>query len=148
MRAPAFAPAEIDRQRQRVLSGLQVSLEDPDYLAGVVFDRLVYGFHPYGRPQAGTEESLTRISRADLVAFHEAYFAPNASILAIVGDLTADEAFDGATRVFGDWARREIPDLELPEPPPPTRRVVVIDKPGRGTDRDPRGPPGCAASAT
>ena len=47
-----------------------------------------------------------------------------------MGDLTADEAFDGATRVFGDWARREIPDLELPEPPPPTRRVVVIDKPG------------------
>ena len=130
VREPAFAPAEIDRQRQRILSGLQVSLEDPDYLAGVVFDRLVYGVHPYGRPQAGTEDSLARISRADLVAFHAAYFAPNASILAIVGDLTADEAFDGATRVFGHWARQEIPALELPEPPPPTRRVVVIDKPG------------------
>ena len=58
VRAPAFAPAEIDRQRQRVLSGLQVSLEDPDYLAGVVFDRLVYGFHPYGRA-AGRDRGIT-----------------------------------------------------------------------------------------
>ena len=54
-RNPAFAPAEIERQRQQVLSGLQVSYDDPAYLAGVVFGRLVYGGHPYGRPHNGTE---------------------------------------------------------------------------------------------
>ena len=46
---PAFAQDEIDRQKQQMLSGLKVSFEDPDYIAGVVFDRLVYGLHPYGR---------------------------------------------------------------------------------------------------
>ena len=50
-RQPAFAPAEIERQRQQMLSGQKVSQEDPGYIANSVFDRLVYGFHPYGMPR-------------------------------------------------------------------------------------------------
>ena len=57
-RNPAFANEEIERQRQQILSGLKVSYDDPDYLAGVVFDRLVYGFHPYGKPDSGTPASI------------------------------------------------------------------------------------------
>ena len=70
-RHPAFAPAEIERQRQQILSGLQVSLEDPEYVADAVFDRLVYGSHPYGVPQSGTPRRSPRITRDDLVAFHQ-----------------------------------------------------------------------------
>ena len=40
----------------RSLSGLQVSYDDPDYLADVVFDRLVYGFHPTAGRRSGTPE--------------------------------------------------------------------------------------------
>ncbi|HXH07749.1 MAG TPA: pitrilysin family protein, partial [Vicinamibacterales bacterium] len=130
-RHPAFAPEEIERQRQQLLSALKVSYEDPEYLADVLFDRLVYGFHPYGRPGSGTPESVARITRDDLVAFHRAYFAPNNAILAIVGDVTAEEAFAGAARSFGDWPRLDgltIPNP--PDPPPPTRRIVVVDRPG------------------
>lgn len=130
VRRPAFAPEEIERQRQQILSGLKVSYEDPDYVAGMVFDRLVYGFHPYGRPENGTPESIARITRADLQAFHQAYFAPNNAILAIVGDVTAEEAFKGAEKAFGDWPRQEIAAPSLPDPPQPTRRVIVVDRPG------------------
>jgi zinc protease len=129
VRNPAFAEEEIDRQRQQALSGLQVSQNDPDYLASVVFDRLVYGFHPYGLPNSGTAESLGGIGRADLQEFHSRYFVPNNMILAIVGDVTSEEAFGAAARVFGKWPRAEVPAEKTMEPPPPTRRVVVIDKP-------------------
>ncbi len=129
-RQPAFAREEIDRQRQQILSGLKVSYDDPDYLAGVVFDRLVYGFHPYGKPDSGTPESIAAITRDDLLAFHKRWFAPNNAILAIVGDVTADEAFAGAERAFGNWQRVELPPVKAEEPPPPTRRAVVVDRPG------------------
>ena len=129
VRNPAFADEEIDRQRQQAMSGLQVSQNDPDYLASVVFDRLVYGFHPYGLPNTGTAESLASITRADLQEYHKRYFVPNNMILAIVGDVTSEEAFAAAERVFGKWPRAEVPEQKLMEPPPPTRRVVVIDKP-------------------
>jgi zinc protease len=128
-RQPAFSPAEIDRQRQQTLSGLRVSLEDPDYVADAVFDRLVYGFHPYGMPQTGTPESMAAITRDDLVVFHKRHFVPNNAVLAIVGDVTAQEAFDGVRKVFGDWARQEVPAEKFIDPPIPTRRLVVVNKP-------------------
>jgi zinc protease len=127
-RHPAFAPAEIDRQRQQVLSGLKVSLNDPDYVADAVFDRLVYGFHPYGMPQTGTPETVNGITRDDIVAFHKKYFAPNNAILAVVGDVTTEEAFDTVRSVFGDWERKEIPVEKFIEPPAPTRRLIVVNK--------------------
>ena len=127
-RHPAFDLAEMDRQRQQVLSGLKVSLEDPDYVADAVFDRLVYGFHPYGMPHTGTPESVNGITRDDLVAFHKKYFAPNNAILAVVGDVTAEEAFDTVRKVFGDWERKEIPVEKFIEPPAPTRRLIVVNK--------------------
>jgi len=81
-----------------MLSGLKVSYEDPDYIAGVVFDRLVYGYHPYGRPDSGTPQSIASITRDDLVTFHKTWFGANNAILAIVGDVQPEEAFAGAER--------------------------------------------------
>ena len=127
---PAFAPDEIERQRQQSLSFLRVSFDDPEYLANAVFDRLVYGFNPYGMPDSGTPATLATIGRNDLLAFHEKYFAPNNAILAIVGDVTTDEAFGTVSKVFGDWKSREIARERFVEPPNAARRVIVIDKPG------------------
>jgi len=128
-RNPAFDPAELDRQRQQALSSMQVSYEDPEYVANVVFDRLVYGFHPYGMPIGGTPESLIRITQEDIETFHRRYFAPNNALMAIVGDVTAEEAFATAEHVFGSWERQTVSLPSFPEPPGATRRVIVVDKP-------------------
>ena len=128
-RNPAFAQEEIDRQKQQVISNLRVSQGDPDYIASVLFDRLVYGFHPYGLPNSGTPETLAAITRDDLQAYHRRNFVPNNMILAIVGDITSREAFAAAERVFGGWPRGEIQPLKIVDPPQPTRRIVIVDKP-------------------
>jgi zinc protease len=129
IRNPAFAPEEIDRQKKQILSSLQVSADDPEYVANVVFDRLVYGQHPYGLPGTGTTQTIAAITRDDLRAFHRRYFVPNNMILAIVGDVTGPEALAAAERVFGSWPRADLAFDKPIEPPPPTRRVVIIDKP-------------------
>ena len=131
-RRPAFDPAEIERQRMQILNSFQVSYEDPGYLAGVVFNRLVYGFHPYGMPQGGTPESVRAITREDLVAFHRTHYLPNNALIAVVGDVTADEAFAGVERVLGDWPAGTVepPAAGVEAIPMPTRRLVVINRPG------------------
>jgi zinc protease len=129
VRRRTFLPEEIKRQKEQALSALQVSLDDPDFIAEAVLNRLIYGSHPYGLPDTGLPDSLARITRADLGAFVATYFAPNNCILAIVGDVDDDEAMEAADRVFGDWVRQKVPVPVPPPPPAPARRVIVIDKP-------------------
>jgi zinc protease len=74
-------------------------------------------------------DTIAKITREDLREYHRRYFAPNNSILAIVGDVAADEAMTAATSAFGDWQRQPVQPPPLPEPPRPTRRIVVVDKP-------------------
>jgi glycosyltransferase involved in cell wall biosynthesis len=55
--------------RQDWLERIHAAADDPEYLANMVFDRLVYGFHPYGKPQTGTPGTIAAIRREDLLAF-------------------------------------------------------------------------------
>src|SRR2546427_7135466 len=51
-----------------LLSNLQVSLEDPAFIADAVFDRLVFGYHPYGLPETRSEEHTSELqSQSNLV---------------------------------------------------------------------------------
>jgi zinc protease len=129
-RRPGFAPEELERQRQQAISTMQVNSDSPEFVADAVFDRLVYGLHPYALPQNGTADTLAAITRADLVAFHDQYFVPNNAILALVGDVAVDEAFASAKTVFGDWQQKQLPPAQYVAPPDPARRVVVVNKPG------------------
>jgi len=129
VRNPVFAAEEIERQKKQILSTLQVSGDDPEYVANAVFDRLVYGSHPYGLPATGTPETIAGISREDLLAFHRRYYLPNNMILAIVGDVTSEEAFSAAERVFGAWPRGDLKFDKPAAPPAAAPRVVIIDKP-------------------
>jgi len=128
-RTPGFAPEEVERQRQQALSTLRVNFDSPEFVADAVFDRLVYGFHPYGLPQNGTAGSIATITRDDIVAFHDTYFVPNNAILAVVGDVTAEDAIGMVQKVFGDWQRKALPASTFVAPPDPTRRVIVVNKP-------------------
>lgn len=128
-RNPAFAPEEIERQKQQTISSLQVSAEDPGYIAGTLFDRLVYGFHPYGLPNSGTPRTLAAITRDDLQAYHRRNFVPNNAVLAVVGDVTSEEGFAVAEKIFGAWPRGDIEAITVVGPPSPTRRIVIVDKP-------------------
>ena len=95
-----------------------------------MFDRLVYGFHPVRHAgERHAADASPALTRDDLIAFHTRFFMPNNAILAIVGDVTAEEAFASAKKVFGDWQKRDLPAQTFIAPPDPTRRVIVVNKP-------------------
>src|SRR5688572_24824237 len=100
-RNPAFASEEIERQKEQITSTQQVNANDPDYIASAVFDRLVYGFHPYVLPGSATPEPLATITRYALPQCHPEHFSPENMVLAIVGDITQKEAAAAAERAFG-----------------------------------------------
>jgi zinc protease len=127
---PSFPAEEIERWRSQTLNTLQIQQEDAAYLADAVFDRAVFGDHPYRLPDAGTPESVKGITRDDLVAFHKARYVPDGAILAVVGDIKAADAFAKVERAFGGWKKGA--DAKVPAVQPAERQkpsVIVVDKP-------------------
>jgi zinc protease len=135
VRRPTFKSEEVERLRQQYLDTVTLSLGNPGTIARFVAARVVFGDSPYGHPVAGTTESLTRITPADIAKLHSRFYRPDNAILVIGGDITAKDGVALATRYFGDWQKPTDP---LPALSPAMEsagkagRVIVIDKPDAG----------------
>lgn len=87
---PAFPPDVLERDKARAISDLRESLTMPEAIADRAFTRLLYGKHPYALQP--TEASLQSITRDDLLAFHARYFVANRAVIAMIGDVTREQA--------------------------------------------------------
>lgn len=118
---PAFDQEEIERLKKTVKAGIIRGEQDPGTVAAKAFAKAVYGEkHPYGRPAVGTVESVDAITRDDIVAFYDRFYAPNNSIIAVVGDITADEAKALIAKHFAGWEQKPAVEPEFPPTPSPS----------------------------
>jgi len=135
-RNATFAQKELKRDRARIVDSLQVTLEQPDAVAAIVAARLVFGDAPYGHNLEGLPSTLKTIRRDDLVKFHRTYYRPDNAVLVFAGDVTAEDAFALAGRLFGSWKRgaaaASAAEDRRPKRAPLHPRVVVIDMPEAG----------------
>ena len=115
---PAFQADELERQRQQLLSNLTVQYSDPQYLASVVFGRVIYGNSPYGWPQEGTPATVSKLAPGDLAKFHDANYAPNQTLMAFAGDITPEAAFAAAEKYFGGWPKIDVASAVPPQASP------------------------------
>lgn len=87
---PSFPQEFLTRDKARTIASIKESLTQPEAIADKAFSRLLYGAHPYG--QQLTVESVTAITRDDLLAFHTAHYVANRAVVALIGDVTRDQA--------------------------------------------------------
>jgi len=133
VRRAAFPQAEVAKRKAECLSAIRQDEDNPSVRAVEALFEILYGAtHPYGRRAKGTVESVERIGRDDLVAFHAARFQPSALSLAIVGHIGAERALKRAALELDGWAAGSPGSFTLPEPPTSTvRRQRVIHVPGK-----------------
>ncbi len=113
LRNPVFDQAKVDLAKSQMLEMIRRRNDSPPQIRGREFMRALYGkMHPLARiPQV---ETIMKISREDLIAFHQQYFQPNNMMLAVTGDFESEEMLHTLTRVFQDWQPREVtfPEVE------------------------------------
>ena len=127
IRRPAFPDDQLALRRRETLTRLKQDEDNPAARAGEELFSIMYGrSHPYGRRSKGTPESVERITREDLLAFHGAWFAPGRVSVAIVGDIEPARAVDRAVRALGDWDVSGGEDGAIPPPPARTRREMQV----------------------
>ncbi|AKT42574.1 M16 family metallopeptidase [Chondromyces crocatus] len=130
---PAFAKGDVDRERSRRLTSLAQMNDSPASLLGIAVSRALYpANHAYAAPLIGTEKALEKIRQADLAAFHAAYFQPDATTVAIAGDIDREQAIREVERVFGGWKGKAKAAKEPGAPPADASgaKVVILDRPG------------------
>ena len=89
---PEFPESILNRERTRTLASLQEADTKPAVIAERTLMKMLYGTHPYGLRGSGELESLTALQRQDLVDFYRSHYTASNAVIAIIGDVTRDEA--------------------------------------------------------
>lgn len=99
---PRFDQDAVDRVRDQVLSILRSNEKDPDTIAADAFDALAFGSHPYASSGDGTFETVTALTRDDILAAHKGALARDRVYVAAAGDITPEELGPLLDRLLGD----------------------------------------------
>jgi zinc protease len=116
VRRPAFEPARLELAKLQAIEGIRRRQDNPGSVVSREFVKVLYGpDHPTARES--TIDSITRITRDDVVAFHQRTIHPNGIILGVTGDFDKQAMLASLREVFGDWKKGEVPDLTIPDAP-------------------------------
>jgi len=130
LRTPAFEPGRVELAKLQAIEGIRRRQDSPSSVISREFVKMLYGAeHPSARESS--IESVRRMTREDLVAFHRDTIHPNGIILGVTGDFTRDEMLASLREVFGDWKPGTVPELtiaDVPEHEASKPAVRFIDK--------------------
>ncbi len=125
IRTPTFEPPRVELAKLQAIEGIRRRQDNPGSIVGREFIKVLYGAdHPSARDSS--VESITRITRDDLIAFHRKTIYPNGMILGVTGDFDKSAMLTLLRDVFGDWKKGEVPVLKIADvPQSPTAKPVV-----------------------
>ncbi|MEG3437818.1 pitrilysin family protein [Pannus brasiliensis CCIBt3594] len=120
LRCPSFPETEIELEKNLTCQSIRSQQEQPFNVAFHQLRTIMYPDHPYGLSILGTEESVARIDREDLLNCHRTFFRPDNLVISLSGRCTLEQAVRAVEEVFGSWS---VPDSVLPPLALPTVRV-------------------------
>lgn len=114
---PEFPATALDREKARAIAALREADTKPDQIGSKAFARALYGDHPYGR--SPSVESVSAITRDDLLAHYRRHYVASRAVVSIVGDVTREQAEAIALQLAGDLPAGEplapIPPVTMPQ---------------------------------
>src|SRR5439155_14598206 len=131
---PTFPQEDFERQQKLQLAAIQREKVTGIAMGLRVLPALLYGKGPsYGNPLtgSGTVEAVSKLTREDLVKFHQTWFHPNNGTLIVVGDTTIAEITPKLNQLFDNWPKRDVPAKNISRVNYPAKPVVyIMDRPG------------------
>lgn len=115
---PDFGEKRVEIARRQTIESLRRQNDDPKEIAGREINRAIYAGHPLG--EITTFESISSITRQDLVDFHRRYFRFDNMILSVSGDFERTALLKELNSVFKPEKNRGA--LTLPEVPQPKQQ--------------------------
>jgi zinc protease len=119
--------AAVAAEKEVVLEEVNQLEDDPLKSATSLIYQNLFPGHPYALPVAGTRESISRLTVAQMESFYRTYFVPANSVLAVVGDFSLPEMKQKVIKVFSPLPKAEKPAaLIAPAPSPKNDRNISL----------------------
>jgi zinc protease len=126
---PSFPREELEKLKRRQRAQLRQQRSASNFLVNERFNRAVYRDHP-AAIVSPTSESLDALTREALVQWHRERYAPQNALLAVAGDVRAQELIPRLEKWFAGWQKN---DVERPWPSNPvaatSRKAYLVHRP-------------------
>ena len=99
--APRFDGDAVARVKAQVVAGLQRQAQNPDALCRNALYAAAFPGHPYGRPEKGDVDSVSRLEAEGLRSLSRELLTRGGLKVVVVGDITADELSQRLDQIFG-----------------------------------------------
>jgi predicted Zn-dependent peptidase len=103
-----FDNKEIERERQVINEEINMNLDIPQQRVDMLIDELLWPEQPLGREVTGYKETVSSITREQLLNYVARRYMPNNTILSIAGNIQHEEAMAQIEPLFNKWAAREL----------------------------------------
>ena len=80
-----LTPADIERERMVILEELRMYQDQPQDFVQNLFEEIMWPNHPLGRDIAGTEESVVRLTRDDIIEYANAHYRLPNLVMGVAG---------------------------------------------------------------
>jgi Predicted Zn-dependent peptidases len=125
---PIFPATELESLRARSLVGLRQRKANPNAISNVVYNKVLYGDHPYGRDD--NESTIKAITRDDVVKYYESTYQPNGATLIVVGDFNKATLKAQVEKAFAGWKAGAAANTVLPATPAMSETAIyLVDRP-------------------
>lgn len=127
---PSFDKAEFEKERSRILVGLEQAKESPRAVIDDYFNQVIYADHPYSNPESGRIPTVSTLTDEDVKKFYGSHYVPNGSAIAIVGDFNTGEMKAKITTLFKNWSKGAVPAnvADKPIAKQNTTAVMLVNK--------------------
>lgn len=129
---PRWDEEQFAINKTRTVNNLKRNMADPNYLAGITFNKLVLGQeNVLSTDVSGTVESVEAITMDDLRSFYDKNLSPSVSTFLIVGDVDQARVESALASLNGKWAAKEVAMPSFTFPPAPEKpSLYFVDVPG------------------
>ncbi|GAB7563482.1 pitrilysin family protein [Methylobacillus methanolivorans] len=138
---PDFPQATLAREKARIIAGLKEAATQPASIANRALLKALYGNHPYAVDEEGEPESVNALAAADLQQFYRQYYGAKNAVIALMGDMTPEQAKAIAERISAGLpdspAVAELPEVSYPQaaverriPHPASQSHILLAYPG------------------
>ncbi len=125
LKNPSFPEPIIAREKESLLAAQKAEKEQINAVARDLLRSTLFPSHPYGIPASGTPESVAAASRDNLVAYHQQYCVGENGVIAVFGDVKAEEVRRLIELQLASLPKGEAALVKPPQPAPLTSEMSV-----------------------